>query len=1242
VAAYDDSGNALNASGDIIVGAAALAGSAAALAAAAAGGAGGAAGRAAGAVADAAEDVWRDSTLGDAARDAADAAQQGGEAALAAGQDGAEYIAKNAPGAAAAAADAAQQGADAVAGVAQDGIDYAKAQGAGEAAADGAQAASGSSAAQQVAAGARAAADAAQQGAEAAYEVGQDGAEYVAKNAPGAAAAAGEFAGEAADAAQQGAEAAYEVGQDGAEYVAKNAPGAAAAAGEFAGEAADGAADAAAIAASAAGQAGEAIGDAGSAVAEGASDAYNSETGQAIVSGAGKAAGVVAEGAEKGAELAGQAASTAWKAAPGVAEDTAKILSEGFGVVEPAFSMGADEAKKAFNAAAGLASAGCMALVPLLRVEIFRDFSQVMGVVFASAFRGAEGAAAAAANSFGRVYSFFALDFANAMRSKEAVIFGIVLVVILAVACIIGYLWMVFFSGITKMAAEDKVRMGNEAISFSQMAKEKSTTIWLVGQVLTISLSAYLPVSQLVFEVLACDPGSFVTKAINKNCDNGPLQALAYGLMILYIFPLPIFCWKMVEQFKPTGSPENPDMTFDQDGMLVPFDDKIYNELVENSLDQQLQPFRTLYQGFERKASSYKIGIMCFKCFVVLMTVVLATTLEKDTGAAIFQFILLLTQLVLMGYYMPFVNPTDDLMDVQGRFVGVFVSFNGIIISAVKSNGGTDFLGVLVILANTYNTIAMTCITFYAFQSVRTFVKEKTGRFSFSDTARNMTDLGAIDAIANWNSEKEIKHRVWQTWWNGCLLLKCPDPEVPGRLVQLQKDTIDNGLETIKNHWDGERIPQVRDNRVIARMEHEGMDCFWNNDKGCVDGHLDSKTFFGKMYIKAYPFTMVMVYDDAADEVFIRDNELLHEFIALQNSATVAGKKEIRKNLRAIARAKSQIHWPFSQMETHHHIEDGWHMETVTDSEGNKKQKKVIDYSDISLEMHYTNGVINIGVQYPDKKQSPGFNFSMGYSDGYGHAIKPRTGEPYNPKNHSTTITNLNHIGCSGTFDRTPLLDKLFEMDVCRNAIVEHVPAMQAEVVQYREDLITKDRAANAVLGDGFWYFVYNQPSLPRDDLVHYLTMTESNEVLRALPETESGGMDFLYKRLAVIRSRGFKSAFWFVFWEDFWLNNKQMELVDLHKDNLDPVNATAMCYNYKEREELEEELKGWGLISEDYDPDSTAAKYCSIFAGKEYFSKPILDALYDRLGGKILPAKRSSLGIQPHGVDALAAQEES
>ena len=167
-----------------------------------------------------------------------------------------------------------------------------------------------------------------------------------------------------------------------------------------------------------------------------------------------------------------------------------------------------------------------------------------------------------------------------------------------------------------------------------------------------------------------------------------------------------------------------------------------------------------LYRGFERKASSYKVGIMVFKGFVVLLTVAIAKYLSV-TGAASFQFMVLLVQLLAMSYFMPFVNPTDDYMDVMGRVTGTFVAFSGIFVASYPKNYFVaDFFGSLCFIVNLANSIAMVTVLLYGFQIVRDTIKNQTGRFSFSDTSKNLKDIGPIDAIAGYDVEKEVKKQT--------------------------------------------------------------------------------------------------------------------------------------------------------------------------------------------------------------------------------------------------------------------------------------------------------------------------------------------------------------------------------------------------------------------------------------------------------------------------------------------------
>ena len=114
-----------------------------------------------------------------------------------------------------------------------------------------------------------------------------------------------------------------------------------------------------------------------------------------------------------------------------------------------------------------------------------------------------------------------------------------------------------------------------------------------------------------------------------------------------------------------------------------------------------------------------------------------------------------------------------------------------------------------------------------------------------------------------------------------------------------------------------------------------------------------------------------------------------------------------------------------------------------------------------------------------------------------------------------------------------------------------------------------------------------------------------------------AAGLDYLYKRMTLV-NKDFKSAFWFVFWEDFWLNNCEMSIIKPLADCFDPTQPKAICYHYMERQELERFLNQNDLMRRSAE-DSFMSKYCKICIA-ELFVPSDLDLLYLRLEGKPLP----------------------
>lgn len=1008
-----------------------------------------------------------------------------------------------------------------------------------------------------------------------------------------------------------------------------------------------------------------------------------------------------------GAKSFGNAAQKAYNS-----EEAQAILGAGFGAIEEAYSMSAEEAKNAMKAASGLMVAGCASMSGLLRMEIVRDFFQILGSVVNSAFEGASGVFKACAAFFGTIGNIICVNLGAAFRSEEAAVAGFALAVILVTVAIFSYLWLIFASGVMNMQG-DSLRGGKEHKSFAEIAEEKKKTLYWAEKIILLCLTVYLPIGTYICQVIFCDKTSFVVQyALNKDlkatgiddatksataaaaavgividvptvtiadisCSDSPtIASMRYAgwyTFLLFLIPLPIFLAMCVKKYVPKGNVEDPDITYDADGMEVPFTDEVYADLVENDINQQLSPFRGLYHGFEKKFCLYKVGMLVWKLFLIAPTIAINAGATSQVGASVFQWIILTIQAVGFWYMSPFLDVGHDNMDASGRITASLFSLGGIFSAAnaasaakaaaaavaagavvgvtvdpkaaqesIPAGGGMQFLGVLLMLANVANTCVMGYYTLMGFDSVRLKLKNISGRFTFTDSSRNQKDLSALVVLNQWNRHKEVKHRVWQAFWNGIILKKCEGEgenagKVPQRLIKLQKDTIDHGLRAIENHWQGERNAELSESRNELRTKMEGIDMYWDDATATIDGVLDSKSNFGKLIVTAYPFEIRIAYDDCDDVTIIKSNAQLLKFVALNNSPEILAKRVIRKNLRIMSTARVMCHWPFSRWESHT-VEDGFDIEEYQDADGNTHTRQKPHFSTVQVECFYTTGYINVSCHADetdgDALHARGFGLAMIYNDGHGSAIKPRTGVRFNLDGLEARMSP-DHFDCDDTFTMSSGLQRLFDFGASQIATM--MEPMLAKEQEYREGTLAKEASENAILGDGFWYFVYNDYKLDRPSLERYLTGQEANPILKAIPELHAAGLDFLYKRLNIIALSDAQEL-WYVFWEDFYHQNKDMDCMiknDVYKF-FDPTIATSVCYQPMLRDDLVFQLKQHGLYKEG-DEDSFMHKHCGLFC-KQLLNREIIELLYEKLDSKKVEPVVSPLQQAP---DAPPAQPQ-
>ncbi len=112
------------------------------------------------------------------------------------------------------------------------------------------------------------------------------------------------------------------------------------------------------------------------------------------------------------------------------------------------------------------------------------------------------------------------------------------------------------------------------------------------------------------------------------------------------------------------GSPENPNIRFDEDGEPKPYTDAMYQNDIEFKSNQVNCPYRFLYKGYERRWAYYKVLVMFFKFLLCLPVVILSKQPVQQTIATL---VLLTIMTIFAACTAPYTNPMSDKMEISGR-----------------------------------------------------------------------------------------------------------------------------------------------------------------------------------------------------------------------------------------------------------------------------------------------------------------------------------------------------------------------------------------------------------------------------------------------------------------------------------------------------------------------------------------------------------------------------------------------
>uniref|UniRef100_K3X585 RGS domain-containing protein n=1 Tax=Globisporangium ultimum (strain ATCC 200006 / CBS 805.95 / DAOM BR144) TaxID=431595 RepID=K3X585_GLOUD len=717
----------------------------------------------------------------------------------------------------------------------------------------------------------------------------------------------------------------------------------------------------------------------------------------------------------------------------------------------------------------------------------------------------------------------------------------------------------------------------------------------MVTFVITCFLMVCLPLMRFAFECFASAIGERDDMIVfGHRVARATILQLIFAVVTIVVFtlPLPVLLMSMVYKNRPTGSLRNPNITYDEDGEQVAFDDKVYARLIATDPAQLNCPFRSLYAGFTSNWSLYKVYQLFFKVALIIPTVMASGTVCGIVTCSI--YLLIATVPIVRA---PFSDPLNNFMDRSGKIGALATCIGGLIVANIASSTSTKVVVTVVIVVNMVSLVTMIGILLFSLKPLRRVIKNWLGTLTFSDTVRDIRDGPSAKIIPAWDLDREIKHRVWQAFWK-TMLLSFKNDQLIQRLHELEQAAGASGMQNIKRHWEGLQSEYVAQLRIATRTMLEGVDVFWNNPN---TAHLNSQVCFGKMYVRPYPFHCVMVYDES-ERTAVIDDDKVSDFLFLNFSPAIVEKRLMRQKLRALSGRGVPIQFSFARKEV-------VRLEgiMITDSQG--RSRRYNKGGNLELIFHYNKGVINVTNNSEDHAMADGFNVRMTYSDGLANVEIQNDPVSYRYTGR-VAVMKHEHIGLTKEMHVSTQLKQILAQSEAQ--WVPGLEALYGEHAVYRQTLAQKHTQLSDVLAELFWYFVYSNPNVSRLELEDYLSTRERNPLMCELPRTHASALSFLYKRMEFVQSHR-AAAFWFLFWDDVFARNGEMECLKPFRADFDPFEPTSICYRVMKREDLERWLEQRNLR-----PKWWCSVRSVLMGGRTLFHDKVLALLYDKLDNLI------------------------
>ncbi|KAF8595614.1 hypothetical protein BDV93DRAFT_501109 [Ceratobasidium sp. AG-I] len=651
----------------------------------------------------------------------------------------------------------------------------------------------------------------------------------------------------------------------------------------------------------------------------------------------------------------------------------------------------------------------------------------------------------------------------------------------------------------------------------------------------------------------------------------------APGAVILGVFTLalmtiwfPIRLANTIKRCLPTVEPF--------DGLGQPRSAQELEREYQRRLERDKSPFNFLYNEYRRNWGSYKALYLGAKLTALLIVALmspdtcLALSLAKYhsisrtmlSGARQSVLVVAMTGfLILQSIAAPFVDPVSNASEWTSRMNFVLTSVLGLLVALdIPGQHFWNGWALYIVYIVTYGlAIYFTVVNWNWMHRV---IKRIARRIDFSiDIFSPRLDISP--------DSKHLKQRIWQESIT-TLLLVAPQCQIPATqkmmftegvevdsknstppyLLDFAGSPAERHIENLKilreighNSYELPSTKSLDEKQRTTELRHKilrrliGPDAFW-----CPPGSRSTAaSCFGNAWCIPFPLTVVVRYDVGSALVALNTLDELEEFVRQNESPRVEKQKEMRIALRCLD--NTIVKWPYTHTELL-----GNRFRWVGGRRYNAQRST--DY------YHATLIVRRNGIFYWE-----GVNLASGFDVALHYA--------------RDIILDASPIGLNAELELTPQLARFLLLN--KSTLQAGISEYSRLLGSYRAHAHREATAKAMTLSYEFISNVYNTPASP-EVISHVLAEHEPNIRVRDLAVGYGDVFLATDERMRCV-SQSSVSAWWFLFWNDFWRRNKAtIKSMTTHSPDFDPQYSTSIAYSPLPRPALESFLKQRGMWS--------------------------------------------------------------